>query len=330
MRRCIVSAVLLALSASAAHAQALTLTEPFAPEPGTELAAFYDANAEAVKALNEKVRVGETEDRLRALEELQLAYPDAALSAALELTLDEDKAVAKAAAQLLAESIVMTDHIMIGTMPAGGEEIMARNEAARNALRRVLSDPDEGVRRVSSGILASLSDETALKAISESAENGLISEVEAINYFGLARPEVGAAFIAPYLDGSSEAQQSAVSYLGALPDYQAKIRKEVLLNGEVEEGVRVVAADVLSQYDPDFGSYALALTSNPSIPPSLYTTVMSAYTAQAAINRALTPGEIEAISTSVEEFAKRHEFATEYAAQIQAIQELISTVQSVD
>jgi hypothetical protein len=280
----------------------------FAPEPGSDLAQFYEANAERVAELMNQARYGETAARLEALEELGTTYPDAALSVATELVKDDDKAVAVAAARLLADAIVMTDHTMSGQMPVGGAEIMQRSRVIRDALRPALSDENDELRRTASAILASLSDEQALAAIETNARKGIIPEVEAINYFALARPEIVTSYIEPYLDVRGAAQQSAVSYLGALPEYQPTVREEVLLNDGADVSSRVTAAEVLGQYDRDFSSYALAVTSDPVIPAAVYATIMSEYTANAANNISnLTSATLEALEKSVDEYTLRNQ-----------------------
>ena len=284
------------------------IQEPFLPPPGTEAAQFYQENAGIIRELLQQVSSGPTNSRLQALDALAIAYPDAALSVSTTLINDEDKEVAREAARLLADSIVMEGHptAQDPAMPPGGNLAMRRSETVKAALRTALKDPDDELRRIAAGVLSSLGDTAALDIIRENAQEGRVSEVEAINYFGLARPEIGAPYIAPYLaEPSIDAQRAAVSYLGALPDYQDEIRTNILLNSAAGEASRVTAAEVLSKYDQRFSDYALAVAANPELPPSVYTTIVGAYAREAFEDRTLTREQIQALSAAVQAYTSR-------------------------
>lgn len=301
-----VSATLATVSGAAGQ----ELVAPFAPPAGSEAAKFYEDNAAAIEALIERVRSGSGEAGLQAFDTLATSYPDAALGLATKLVSGDDAQLALAAARLLADSIVMTNHPGMEHMHDASPEVadlMRRIEASKTALRTLLNKPDSALRQTAAGILASLGDVPALDLIKEGAQSGEIPEVEAINYFALARPDVGSPYIEPYLaDGAGPAKQSAVSYLGALPQYQAQIRTDVLLNETVGEDVRIAAADVLSKYDASFGTYALAVAANPGVPPGVYLAVVGAYADAGLRDRSLSSETAQALSAAIAAYSKQN------------------------
>lgn len=295
---------MLLLFGSGAFAQ--VFVEPFVPPAGSDSARYYADNADRVDELAGQVRSGSPEARRAAFEQLSTAFPDAALSLALGLVKDPDMAVP--AARLLADSVVMTSHLANhGPAPEGAHLIMARVEAAKVALLSLLDSPDEALRRIAAGTLASLGDSRALDALDKRAKEGAVSDVEAINYFALASPEVGSSYIAPYLEkGEGLAQESAVAYLSALPEYQGQIRDEILFNDEASDAVRIAAAQSLGQYDRNFGNYALELAiDGAELSPSLYTAVVSAYTKTAIERKTLDPKTVDQLIDSIDRVQKK-------------------------
>ncbi|MEW9808175.1 hypothetical protein ABUE31_19480 [Mesorhizobium sp. ZMM04-5] len=302
MRTGLAGAILLLLGGSAL---AQVFVEPFVPPAGSDSATYYADNAARIDELAGQVRSGSPESRRTAFDELATAFPDAALSLALDLINDPDMAVP--AARLLADSVVMTNHqVDHDTMPEIGHLIMARIEAAKVALLTLLDRPDDTLRRIAAGTLASLGDRRALDALDRKAKEGEVSDVEAINYFALATPEVGSSYISPYLkQGEGAAQESAVAYLSALPAYQGQIRDEILLNNEAKEAVRIAAAQSLGQYDRNFGDYAVTMAiDGTNLPPSLYTAVVSAYTKTAIEQKTLDPATVDRLIDSIERVQK--------------------------
>ena len=298
--------VICALLASTLPATAQNLVAPFKPAEGTSAAAFYEANKEHIKNLGDQARSGTTTERLNALDALANAYPDAALSLATTLVKTEDEAVAQAAARLLAESIVMTDHSMQGgAMMPGMQNIMQRAEAVRKVLREVILDARHAVRDVAAASLASMSDKAALDKIDEGVKANIYSIVEAINYYGLARQNIGASYIAPYIDSENQSDGiAAISYLASNPQYQGIIADKVLLNKDANEKTRLKAADVLSRYDKNFTSYALVTTANPAENPELYGAIIKGYLDNATRNKSLTKERGEALNEALGSYLK--------------------------
>jgi hypothetical protein len=117
--------------------------------------------------------------------------------------------------------------------------------------------------------------------VDEGVKKGLYSEYEAVNYFGLADPDRAVPFIRPYLDkGSAEAQSAASGYLGANKTTQALVRDQVLLNDNAPTMARASASKVLSQYDPQYTTYAMGIATNPKTPPIVSSSVIEGYVRQ--------------------------------------------------
>ena len=266
---------------STSQARAGVPTGPFSPVPGSEQAAFQAANATAIARLAETIRNRDasTSVRRNALEQMANSYPDAALNLAVELIAANDETITRDSVQLLADSVAMSDQRMVmDAMPEGAAMISQRIEAAKSALRSAVDHQRKAIREIVAGTLASLGDKATLDQIDSAVKSGAYSPVEAVNYFGLARPEVGARYIVPYLKvDSDDARIAAISYLGTIPQYQVRVRDAVLMNAGVAPGVRAKAAEVLGRYDDDFPSYALVVTIDRNVPPIVYGAVISGY-----------------------------------------------------
>ena len=272
--------------------------------PTRPRASFYVANAGTIEGLTTTARDlnRSVEQRLAALETLSLKYSDAAVSAALVLVSDKTPAVARAAADLLASSIVMSDHKLRGhaALNARQKYVMERHTLAREALKSVLESPASETRSIAAGSLSSLSDQSALTIIQAAVSKGLYSEADAVNYFGLADPKIGAPFILPYLDrGSPAARVAAIGYLGANRSYQNMVRDRILMNTTAAPDTRAAAARVLGQYDREFPSYALSVTLDPKLPANVYAEVVNGYIAQSQVQGKLDAAKIGILKESI-------------------------------
>ena len=265
--------------ACVAQAQVTIPEGPFSPEAGSEQAQFYAANASAIGGLAYRVKEGMLADRQDALETLANSYLDAALNLAIGLIEDQTEEIAIESAQLLADTLAMTDHDMsMNTMPQGAGISMERIEAARSVLRKAIADSRIGVRAVAAGTLANLGDISALERIGRAVDSGLYTPEEAINYFGLAPAEIGAPYIAGYLEsGSIETGLVAIEYLGTLPEYQDAVRDKVLTNTQSIPALRAKAAEVLGVYDDRFPFYAVSVLIDNTVPPVVAAAVVEAY-----------------------------------------------------
>ena len=268
---------------------------------------YYRENKAEILSLTAQTMDGETAQRLEALEALFIQYPDAILNVAIDLLEDTELEVAQKAAELLAASIVMSDH-------HGGHDqrlnpyqqyIMVQHTLARRALRGVLDSTHKEVREVAASILASLSDEEALNKINEGVETELYSEIEAVNYTGLAAPDVGGQYLEGYLENSEEVetQTAAVTYLGGTAQYQDYIRDSVLLNSEIDSAVRGAAANTLSLHDSDYQSYALIVALDPASPPELYTEVLKGYVTSSLADDSLNPAKARALLQCIDGYS---------------------------
>ena len=248
------------------------------PDPAT--AKYYQQNTSKIDALREIVRNDPSSDvRLKNLETLEVDFPDAAFNTATDLISDPVDAVALKVVEFISRSIVMSDHKMSDSdFSPRLNYVMDKHMRGRVALRAVLSDKRKAVRNAAALALAGLSDKEALEIIAREAADGLYSETEAVNLFALANPDIGGAYIEPYLAATSEkTQAAAVSYLGAYPAYQARIRDDIFRNPKKSDMLRAQAARTLKTYDSKFESYALAVTSDPNIAPQLYAETIKGY-----------------------------------------------------
>ena len=255
------------------------LSGPFSPEVGTAEAAFLAANEPAIERLVAQARMGETDARRAALETLANSYPEASLNLATELIKDSETGIATDSAKLLADTLAMTGSVAMGSsMHAAGTPAKQWIDAAVSALREVVPDVRIEIRHVAAGTLAALGDLTTLNKIEECVERGVLPDVEAIDYFGLAPREIGSKYIEKYLQsGSQGAKVAAIGYLGAVPNYQPRIRELVLSNPQVDAVVLLKAAGVLSRYDETFPNYALEVAGRSDLPAAVSDTVARAY-----------------------------------------------------
>jgi HEAT repeat protein len=267
-------------------------------------ARYYTEHHSEIAELRAKAQSAPSvNERLAALETLTISFPDAAPLEAAELVGDKVTAVAKQAAEILASSIVMSDHVHGDARSPYHEFVLVSHERARRALLSIIQDPRVELRSIAASILASLSDEDALQKIDAAAKAGIYSQVEAVNYFGVSKPSVGAQYLERYLEiGSAEARAGAVQYLGANSRYQAKIRDTVLFNPEEVVSVRTAAAKTLGRYDAGFSSYALSLALNQKTPPQLYLEVWQTYLSADGPLKSLDMEHQKALRRSLERF----------------------------
>jgi hypothetical protein len=318
-----ISSVLLASSGASGICMESSLRE----HPDAATARFYAEHEKSVDALLAKVRdvASPIGDRLAALDDLQVSYPEAATEAAIELISNANEQIAVAAAKLLSASIAMSDHgVRMQPVTEKEKALMAWHERAREALRGALGDTRRPVREVAAETLSSLSDRPSLDILAKGAESGAYSQSEAVNYFGLAKAEVGAPYLERALKSPDKAARSgAVAYLAANPNYQDKIRDQVLLNPAADAQVRVVAAKRLSQFDPSFSEYALTVTSDPSVPVELYSQVVQGYIDQSEARGQVNAAQIKVLKSAVENFRAKAPASFELKGLQQRLDELV-------
>lgn len=280
------------------------LDEEIAGHPNADLVSFYEANFPDIEKLRAAITEGEsTESRVEAFVELSISYPLAAEISARSLVSHENTELAIQAVRFLKLNTVMSDHDMSVGMDQLSPEVgyaMTQHMASRAALRAGVSDSRPELRSETAAFLSSLSDAEALQSIQE-LTGELYTDVEAANLFTLASGETGEAFISQYLgSGSVQAQQTAVSYLGAIPSYQDDIRSAYFLNPEAPIETRTAAAMTLGTYDARFAEYALAATSDGDGSPALIGATIDGYlSALTASGGAIDPAIARALSDMV-------------------------------
>ena len=265
-----------------------------------------EATIEALRAIALDVQ-RPSGDRVGALQRLADEFFDAALTPSAELVTDPDTPVALVAARLLADATVMSDHGPVHEqatdIPPFLRLMYWKHETGREGLRRALNDARPEVRDIAASSLASLSDPAALQQIVEGVEANTYSDAEAVNYLGLADPELGAPLMQQLLvNGTPQAQASAVTYLGSNPEYQPMVREDYLFNADAPIEVRSAAAASLGQYDASFPTYATTLTADPTLPAVLYAKVLEGYIDQTGDN--LQADEASALKQAVENYTK--------------------------
>jgi hypothetical protein len=294
------------------------------PDPAR--AAYYHANASSIDELEGMVKdtARPVAQRTTALETLAVRFHDAAVITAIQVVRDPSVEVASAALELLAASIVMSDHRRhdMDHLTPLQQFLMQQHTETRKALRIALADTRPNVRSIAAVSLASLSDEDALKLLQAGVEKGLYTEDEAVNYFGLADPDVGASYIMPYLQRGPTAMQAAVGYLGANRQYQALVRDKVFLNLQAPPETRAAAAKVLSQYDSAFSSYALTVTLDPKTPPNVYTEVLDGYLTQSQAKGQINPAQISVLKEALKNYR-----AIRPGVDLQAIEKRLDALQ---
>ena len=255
------------------------LSGPFAPEPDTPQSEFLKANEPTIMQLAAQAKMGDTQDRRAALETLAISYSDASLNLASELITDSDTGIAMDSAKLLAATLAMIGPVTTdGGMHSAGTFALRRIDAAVGSLRLAIGDRRVEVRSIAAGTLAAIGDRGGLEKIEDCVKRGVVSDLEAIGYFGVAPNELGSKYIERYLKAESkEARAAAVGYLGTDPSYQDQIRALVLNGSDAEEEVLQKAAAVLGRYDRKFPSYALDLVGRAGLPPLVSDTVARSY-----------------------------------------------------
>ena len=282
--------------------------------PDADRAAIYRANAGAVDELRSIITDTKRPafEREAALRKLRSRFREAALNTSLALVNDPSDEVSLAAASLLAASIVMTDHGHDHGQPATPLEtyVNEKHAAARAALLRLLDGPNRPARDEAARILTSLSDEAALQIIRDGTKKGAYSETQAINYFGLANPDVAAAYILPHLDSAVPAVQSAASgYLATYPAYQSLVKERVFINSAASPLARATAARALSQYDAAYTSYAPAVARDQNAPEVVVQSVIEGVVRNVQIKlqtNKLLPGERDSAVNFVADFAAKN------------------------
>jgi hypothetical protein len=256
--------------------------EPELLSPANPRAAFYRENAAKIDALR-AVAIDASAlaaDRLAKLEQLQLQYRYAAVPTAALLVSDPQLEIAELAAKILTRAVVMSDH----PHPDHTDSVslaMQQHGPAREALRKAVLDPRPSVRDIAVSSLASLSDKQTLELIDRGVQQNLYSPVQAVNYHGLANPDIAAEHIVAYLSGPNVgAQAAAVSYLGANPQYQPLIKQRFLDSDTAQDVVRVAAANTLGRFDPQFPNYAETTLQDKSLSPAAFETVAKNYFAR--------------------------------------------------
>jgi hypothetical protein len=241
-----------------------------------ELQGYYEAN----QSLIDRIRgVAEdssrpVEERQKAFENLRIGFPRAALDTAIKLSSSDSSPLAVDATTFLASVVVMMNHgpTLDSHDAHDGDQSVAKAVAG---LRKASSDRRQEVREIGAASLASLNDEPTLKMVQSSYKERKISDVEALQYITLAKPDVGAGYAADFLDKSStKAQSEAISYLSANEQYRGKI-KGYLLNENAPVEIRAAAAKGLARNDPAFGAYAPGLVANSKLPSPVFSGLVS-------------------------------------------------------
>lgn len=272
-------ALILFLFTTAAQA----VDETISAHPDQNVRTFYETMWPQIAELRSTINENSDEaDRLASFGQLATLFPLAAEVTARGLVTDIDTELALGAIRFLKLNTVMSNH----DMSAGLDQLspavaysMRQHMASREALRAGITDSRMEVRRETASYLASLSGEVALQAISSSV-GSMYSDVEAANLYTLASGETGEAFLRKYLGaGPVAAQQTAVSYLSAIPGYQGEIRASYFLNPEAPVDARTTAALALSAYDRSFPEYALAATHGENVSPSFVGAALNGYIA---------------------------------------------------
>jgi hypothetical protein len=241
-----------------------------------ELQSYYEANQAVIKPLiaTAENKGSPVEERARAFEQLSVGYPRAALDTAIKLAGDENLALAIGATTFLSSVVVMMNHgpTLDSHDAHGGDQSVTKAVAS---LRKAALDPRQSVREIAAASLTSLNDEPTLKSIQSSYKEKKISDVEALQYITLATPELGAEYVASFLDKSSvKAQSEAISYLSSSEQYRAKI-KNYLFNEGAPVEIRAAAAKGLARNDPAFGAYAPSLVANSKLPSPVFNSLVS-------------------------------------------------------
>lgn len=299
--------MLAAPAASAVEAELLSL-------PDAQRASIYQTNAATVDELRAIILDSKRPafEREAAMRRLRSRFSEAAINTALELVNDPSDEISGAAANILASSIVMTDHSH--SHGQGVTPLQAywqdKHNAARTALRKLLAGPNRPARDVAARILMSLSDELSFQIINEGARKGAYSEAEAVNYFGLANPDVGASYMIPYLDSRNPSAQSAAgAYLASRPPTQGVVREKVFANSDASPLARATASKVLSQYDPAYTSYAPNVARRPGIPEVVEESVVEGVLRNWQIKKETkkdSPGEKAGVAEFLSDFGAKN------------------------
>ncbi|MDE0697142.1 MAG: hypothetical protein OXH76_15065 [Boseongicola sp.] len=257
------------------------------------IAAFYAESADEIDRLVVIARTGGSADeRISALSEIASNYPVVAEVLSRELIGDSETEIALFAVQALQGAVVMMDHGPmedLASFPALAAAMQSHAQSI-GALRPAIMDERDEIRIKAASTLASLGDEKALTLINAAAASGTIRAVEAANYFTLAGTSAANAYLANYLrDGDAGAQETAVGYLAAVPEYQSRIRDGYFLNPDADPSVRLAASKSLGLYDPEFPDYALTVLSGDDLEPAFAGTTIQGYVASIEQRGLLTP-----------------------------------------
>jgi hypothetical protein len=273
--------------------------------PDQQRASYYKDNAATVDEL--RTTVEDTKraafERVAAFQKLDVQFKEASLNTALKLINDESDEVSVFAAQTLASSIAM-----MGAGDHGHAEhtdpLQAywdnKENAAKTALRELAQGPDRPARRIATETLMSLSDPETITIVAEGVKQGNYSDSDAVNLLGLAKPELAANYMLPFLDlGSSPAAQAAASsYLGTNKNYQAVVRKKIFENTQAPPTARVSAAKALGQYDQEYAAYAPSVLNAQGTPKMVEQSVLEGLVA----NSRIKPGNEAAVKKAFDQY----------------------------
>lgn len=304
-----VFAVMVAMSASPAFALEDEILAY--PSPGT--VERYVANEAVITALRATILDTSLAPaaRLEALRTLNIDYPVAAEITARSLTTDAEESVALASIQLLSAGMTMMNHEHSGEMAPSMAYLMQQYEANLVAMRKAELDERKSVRTKAAELLASLSDAPTFASIAIGVQSGRYTEAEATNLYTLGSTELASAYLAPYLgSGKIDAENNAIGYLGALPDYQPRIRDTYFLNTTADLTLRAGAAEALGTYDATFGSYALKQLPELQATPELYSAALSSYlNNQQIFGAPIDPNVARELSVSIDDVLRNPDAA---------------------
>ena len=293
-------------SVLAGNANADSLDDVIANHPSPETAAFYQTNADAVRERLDAISTGSGDERAEALELLSIEYPEVAVFEAQRLISDAHPTVAAAAVRIVSSSLVMSQHSMPVKADASMEFDMMVKKQAVQELRKILHAPVSGeAKEVALTTLVSLADRKALEELDNLVGQGRIDQKEAIRLFALSNTDVGAAYVAQYLNVPDPAVRSAAAtYLASVPTFMLLIRNKVFLNRTEEAQVRAAAATALAKFDPQYADYVTQVLIDPNLSADLFEASVNGYVDNLRAAGTLDPAGRTALVESLRNYQK--------------------------
>jgi hypothetical protein len=281
--------------------------------PDPRIQAYVRDSAGRIRELRNIIenQGAEIQDRRAALSQLGLISEDVAVDVAAKLVNDPAQEVALAAVDVLSNATVMAGHGDVPSDHHGVDHpsfetpwmkyVKAEHEIVRSALRAAARDARPQIALTALKSLVRLSDEVAIKDVTEAASRGEITEAAAVSICAQSASDLGRACVIDFLDhGSLDGKIAAIGVLGSLPSARPVIRNKIFLNSNADPKLRSAAADVLSIYDPSFTSYALTVTADPKIPTEVYASALKGYAVGAHLGGKLDSAQWTAIKEALD------------------------------